>query len=320
MRNPNVRSTIIKEAQGNYDRCLDAAKSRRNDPYMGIVSTLCLDWMSLHGKGPFSTIFPWTPGCEPAPEESVLALAEQQGRAPLEVYYDLLVPPQGSELGVTWKPLNNYVERSAEPIRRVLEHPCSIPGVSDAGAHSGVFNDANGPTHLLTHWVRDRARGPRLPVEFVVRKQTGEIARLFGLHDRGEIRPGLRADINVINLDGLEMLKPFVADDLPTGATRWMQHVRGYKLTLVAGQETYRDGRPTGALPGRLVRNPRSDASAWRGAAAGVAWRSGVNTSGDKHADDMEAYALRAAEGGGASAIARIARAAEKDSNVRSRL
>mmetsp|Transcript_74400 Transcript_74400/g.172409 ORF Transcript_74400/g.172409 Transcript_74400/m.172409 type:complete len:689 (+) Transcript_74400:79-2145(+) len=323
MREPSVRSAIIGEAQSKYERCLKAWRKGQGDPYLGIVSTLCLDWMSLPptGKGPCSTIFPWSPGCEPTAEESVLSQAERSGRPPLEVYYDMLVPAQGEELGVAWKPLNNYHERSAEAIRRVLEHPCVIPGVSDAGAHSGVFNDANGPTHLLTHWVRDRTRGPRLPIEFVVAKQTGEIARLFGLADRGLLQVGLRADINVIDLERLQMLKPFVADDLPTGATRWMQHVSGYRLTLVAGQETYRDGRATGLLPGRLVRNPKSEASAWRGLAHTLAWR--TTGAAAEQRPGMEEYALRAAQGGGASAIARIARSMEDKevpAKLRSRL
>jgi N-acyl-D-aspartate/D-glutamate deacylase len=229
----------------------------------------------------------------------------------LEVYYDMLVPESGDEPGVVWKPLGNYQDFDHERMRKIFEHPFSIPGVSDAGAHSGVFNDANGPTHLLTHWVRDRSRGPRFPIEFMVRKQTSEIAKLFGLLDRGELRKGMKADINVIDMDKLELKKPFVAYDLPTGAARWMQHVSGYRMTLVAGQETYRDGEPTTRMPGRLVRNPKSDATQWRGVAAAVAWRPGSTGAGGSM--DMKDYALNAAQGGGASAIGRIARALEED-------
>jgi len=301
LSDPAVRSKVVDEAHGQLQRVADAMKSRGTDPYLGIVSTLC----------PFSLIFPWTPGCEPDPGTSVRAVATREGRRPIEVYYDLLVPPDSSDFGVAWRPLASYSNKDLEGTRRLLEHPYTIPGVSDAGAHSGVFNDANGPTHLLTHWVRDRTRGPRLPIELVVKKQTSEVARVFSLSDRGELLPGKRADINVIDLDALQMLKPFVANDLPTGATRWMQRVRGYRLTLVAGQEIYEDGRATGKLPGRLVRNPKSNAAAWQGVSRHVVWRPGTDATAD--AVDLKEYALKAAEGGGASAIARIARDLEKD-------
>lgn len=301
LQDPAVRSQVVAEADARLKRTADAMKTGGQDTYRGIVSTLC----------PFSLIFPWTPGCEPDPSTSVRAVSKREGRRPLEVYYDVLVPPSGKDFGVAWRPLAGYMNQDLEGTRRILEHPYCIPGVSDAGAHSGIFNDANGPTHLLTHWVRDRTRGPRLPIELVVTKQTREVARVFGLDDRGELLPGKRADINVIDLKALEMHKPFISNDLPTGATRWMQHVTGYRLTLVAGQETYKDGQPTGALPGRFVRNPKANAAAWQGTAKRLAWRPGQNE--EDAAVDLKAHALQAAQGGGASAIARIARDLEKD-------
>merc|ERR1719510_1557301 len=104
-------------------------------------------------------------------------------------------------------------------------------------------------------------RGPRIAAEVLVRKQTKEVADLFGLHDRGVLAPGLRADLNIIDFDKLTMEKPRVEHDLPTGASRWMQDVSGYRLTLVAGCTTFKDGRATGELPGRSVRNPKSNAA-----------------------------------------------------------
>jgi len=300
MTDPNVRRTILEEAQSRLDRVKDAIKNNTGDPYRGLVSTLC----------PFSHIFPWTPNYEPEPAISVRETARREGRTPLEVYYDILVPPGKTEFGVAWKPNAGYMNKDVELTRVLLEHPFGIPGVSDAGAHSGIFCDAHGPTHLLTFWVRDRTRGPRIALETAVMKQTLEIAKVFGLHDRGALLPGRRADINIIDMSKLEMLKPFVSNDLPKGTTRWMQSVTGYQHTFVAGQETFRFGEPTGLLPGRFVRNPKADASVWQGAARRCVWRS---SDSKVEAVDLSAHALKSAEGGGASAIARIARELEKE-------
>ena len=109
-----------------------------------------------------------------------------------------------------------------------------------------------------THWTRDRTRGPKLPLEYVIRMQTMETARAVGLHDRGLIAPGYRADLNVIDYEGLTLHAPRVVYDLPAGGRRLIQRASGYVATIVAGQVTYRDGEPTGALPGRLLRGATS--------------------------------------------------------------
>ena len=124
----------------------------------------------------------------------------------------------------------------------------------DGGAHVGTICDASFPTTLLTHWVRDRTRGERLPLEFVVQRQTRDTARAMGFTDRGVLAPGLRADLNVIDLDGLRLHSPEMLHDLPAGGKRLVQRVDGYRHTFVAGVETYADGEWTGATPGRLVR------------------------------------------------------------------
>jgi N-acyl-D-aspartate/D-glutamate deacylase len=114
--------------------------------------------------------------------------------------------------------------------------------------------DGSFPTTMLTHWTRDRTRGPRIPLEDVVRMQTRDTARTVGLHDRGVLAPGYRADLNVIDYERLTLHAPQVAYDLPAGGRRLIQRASGYVATLVAGEVTYRDGEPTGALPGRLQR------------------------------------------------------------------
>jgi N-acyl-D-aspartate/D-glutamate deacylase len=136
----------------------------------------------------------------------------------------------------------------------MIVHKDSVPGLSDGGAHVGMICDGSFPTTMLTHWTRDRTRGPRIPLEDVVRMQTRDTARTVGLHDRGVLAPGYRADLNVIDYERLTLHAPQVAYDLPAGGRRLIQRASGYVATLVAGEVTYRDGEPTGALPGRLQR------------------------------------------------------------------
>jgi N-acyl-D-aspartate/D-glutamate deacylase len=128
-------------------------------------------------------------------------------------------------------------------------------GLSDAGAHVGVICDGAGPTFLLKHWARDRRRGERIALEFLVAKQTRGNALAYGLPDRGLIAPGLRADLNLIDFDTLDLLRPTIVRDLPAGGKRFIQRARGYRHTFVAGVEILRDDELTGERPGRLVRS-----------------------------------------------------------------
>jgi N-acyl-D-aspartate/D-glutamate deacylase len=132
-----------------------------------------------------------------------------------------------------------------------------VIGLGDGGAHMGSICDASYPTFMLTHWVRDRKRGPRLALPMVIEAMTRRTARVVGLYDRGVLAPGYRADINIIDLDGLRLGSPYITRDLPTGGRRLMQDAKGYAATIVNGVISYRDGQPTGALPGRLVRGPQ---------------------------------------------------------------
>jgi N-acyl-D-aspartate/D-glutamate deacylase len=151
-------------------------------------------------------------------------------------------------------PFENYSDGNLDAVRAMLCARHTVSGLSDGGAHVGTICDASFTTFLLTHWVRDRTRGERLPVEHVVAMQTSRTARLVGLLDRGVIAPGMRADLNVIDMDGLHLHKPAIVHDLPAGGRRFVQRADGYLHTIVAGEETYAGGEPTGARPGRLVR------------------------------------------------------------------
>ena len=143
----------------------------------------------------------------------------------------------------------------------------TVPGLGDAGAHCGMICDGSFPTFLLSHWGKDRKRGEKLPVEWLVKRQTADTADLVGLGDRGRIAPGMRADLNLIDWDALRLRPPEMVFDLPAGGKRLVQRVEGYHATLVAGEVTFQGGEATGALPGRLVRGAQPAPAGAGGAA-----------------------------------------------------
>ncbi len=154
-------------------------------------------------------------------------------------------------------PFFNFAYGNHDAIREMLLHPAGVSGLSDGGAHCFMICDASVPTFMLTHWARDRSRGPGLPLEYAVRKQTSDTARLFGLGDRGVLAAGKKADVNIIDFDRLTLRMPHMAHDLPAGGARLLQEADGYVATIVSGEVTRRHGVDTGARPGRLVRGPR---------------------------------------------------------------
>jgi N-acyl-D-aspartate/D-glutamate deacylase len=194
------------------------------------------------------------PNYEPPASESIAAIAEREGRTPDEVAYDYLTEDPAHFI---FFPVTGYNEDNLEVVRSMLTDDVTMLGLSDGGAHCSSILDAGMPTWMLTHWVRDRSRGPRLPLEFVVKRQTSEPASFFGFHDRGVLAPGKKADVNVIDYAGLRVQKPEVVYDLPAGGRRLVQQVDGYKATFVSGVPVFEDGRHTGALPGKLVRAGR---------------------------------------------------------------
>jgi N-acyl-D-aspartate/D-glutamate deacylase len=154
-------------------------------------------------------------------------------------------------------PILNYSDGDLHAAREMLLHPRAASGLGDGGAHCGVICDASQPTFMLTHWTRDRTRGELLPLEWIVKKQTSDTARLYGLTDRGTIEPGMLADINLIDYDRLQLTNPRVVDDLPAGGKRLLQGAVGYVETIKSGVTTFREGVDTGARPGALVRGAR---------------------------------------------------------------
>lgn len=192
------------------------------------------------------------PDYEPPRERSLFARAMATGRPPLEVVYDALLEDDGRAL--LYFPLFNYTGQSLDHLHEMLTHPLALAGLSDGGAHVGTICDASFPTYLLSHWTRDRARGPRLPLERAVAMLTGDAARHVGLRDRGVVAPGAAADLNVIEHDRLALGRPRLVADLPGGGKRLLQDAHGYRATVVAGAVVSDDGRLTGARPGTLLR------------------------------------------------------------------
>jgi len=192
---------------------------------------------------------------EPKPEDSVAARAQRQGVSPRQIAYDALMERDGK--GMLYFPLFNYSGGSLEVLRKLHMHPSTRMGLSDAGAHCGAVCDGGMPTFMLTHWTRDRTRGEKMPLERVVQRQTRETAEFYGLMDRGLVAPGMRADLNVINFEGLGFTRPEVVFDLPAGGRRLIQKARGYVATVCAGVVTVEQDTFTGALPGRLIRGPQ---------------------------------------------------------------
>jgi N-acyl-D-aspartate/D-glutamate deacylase len=188
-------------------------------------------------------------------EQSIAARAQRLGVTPEELVYDLMLERDGrNNLYVT---LCNYEYGSLDSSLEMMRHAGAVLGLGDGGAHCGTICDGSYPTFMLTHWVRDRTRGERLPLPVVVKWLSHDTARAVGLQDRGIIAPGYKADLNLFNLDRLHLHAPEVAHDLPSGGRRLVQRADGYTATIVSGTVVYRDGLPTGALPGRLVRGPQ---------------------------------------------------------------
>jgi N-acyl-D-amino-acid deacylase len=194
---------------------------------------------------------------EPAPEDSIAAIAEREGRDPWEVTYDVLLGAGGREFLLL--PLLNYAGNNYDHLYNMMSDSVSLQGLGDGGAHCGIICDASMTTYLLSHWVGKRTRGPGLSLETAVHRLTGDPAGFYGLGDRGVLAPGRRADVNLIDLDRLGLHYPERVEDLPGGAGRLVQRSDGYVQTMVLGQTVVADGELTDARPGGLVRGGRPE-------------------------------------------------------------
>jgi N-acyl-D-aspartate/D-glutamate deacylase len=231
LRDPDMRARIIAEA---------------SDPNpTNLLATFVRD---------FERMYPLNdpPDYEPPVENSIAAQARKRGVSPEAYAYDLLLEDDGQR--ILFVGTTNYYDKSLDVTLEMLKHRDTVPGLGDGGAHLGVMCDATYSTFMLTHWARDRSRGERLPLPFVVKSLTQDTARVIGLNDRGLLRPGYRADLNVIDFERLQLGLPKVRADLPAGGRRIIQTAAGYDATILRGEITFREGAATDALPGRLVR------------------------------------------------------------------
>jgi N-acyl-D-aspartate/D-glutamate deacylase len=191
-------------------------------------------------------------GYEPRLDENLSSRAARLAVSPAELAYDLLLERDGTNF--IYFPLFNYSDGNLDVLHELHQHPNVLMGLSDGGAHCGAVCDGGMPTFMLTHWTRDRDRGEKLPLSFIIHRQTQQTAEFYGLNDRGLLKVGYRADINLIDYDELALDLPEMVFDLPAGGRRLLQRARGYRATVCAGQVTFNNGKPTGALPGGLIR------------------------------------------------------------------
>ena len=195
------------------------------------------------------------PDYEPPPSESIASQAMELGLNPLELCLDILTRGEGKDM--IYYAFLNYGESSLDPAKEMMEHPNTILGLGDGGAHCGSICDGSFTTHMLTHWTRDRKRGEKLELPWVIKAHCLDTAKAVGLNDRGVLAPGYKADINIVDLKKMQLRKPEVHFDLPAGGRRLMQYADGYVATIVNGVPIYLDGESTGARPGRLVRGSK---------------------------------------------------------------
>ena len=234
MGDPNLRAAILSES---------AEREKAHSLARGIMA--------------FERMFPLgdPPNYEPAKDTSVAAIAARENRRPAEIVYDLLLQDEGRAF--LFAPFANYADYNLDHCGEMIAHKDCVMGLGDGGAHVGIISDASFATYLLSHWGRDRTKG-RFELGYLVKRQTQDTARAVGLYDRGVIAPGMKADLNVIDMDALQVEAPNMAYDLPAGGKRLLQGAKGYEATIVSGEVIYRKGKPTGALPGKLIRGPQA--------------------------------------------------------------
>ena len=235
LRDPVMRAQILNEPQSEHLLSIMAPLQR----------PIASRWERQYVLGD-------PPDYEPDQSRSIAEMAKKTNLTPDEFCYDYLTGANGDRM--LFYPVTNYVHGDHGTVHDMIADPATLLGLGDGGAHCGQICDSSLPTYMLTHWTRDRHRGPKFGLEFVVKRLAGETADYFGFADRGHLEPGKKADVNVIDLAGLRLHHPEMRHDLPAGGKRLVQRADGYTATIVSGVPVFENGEETGARPGRLVR------------------------------------------------------------------
>ena len=256
MRDPAFKQKILNESPSFREDLQKAAKEQKSNKTKEEIKAEAEIGKKLISNYETQFILSDPPNYEPTREDSIAYLAEQRNQSEEEVIYDELIKDDGKILiYACFTPYENHKLKFVETFYKLKS---SVAGGSDGGAHCGLICDASMPTTNLSHWARDRSAGNKIPLELIIRKQTKDTAETYGLFDRGEIKTGMIADINIIDFEKLNVSLPKMIFDLPKGGKRLVQESFGYLATIKSGEVVYENGQATGTLPGQVIRGKQT--------------------------------------------------------------
>ena len=256
MRDPAFKQKILNESPSFREDLQKAAKEQKSNKTKEEIKAEAEIGKKLISNYETQFILSDPPNYEPTREDSIAYLAEQRNQSEEEVIYDELIKDNGKSL--IYACFTPYENHKLEFVETFYKLKSSVAGGSDGGAHCGLICDASIPTTNLSHWARDRSAGNKIPLELIIRKQTKDTAETYGLFDRGEIKTGMIADINIIDFEKLNVSLPKMIFDLPKGGKRLVQESFGYLATIKSGEVVYENGQATGSLPGQVIRGKQT--------------------------------------------------------------
>ena len=256
MRDPAFKQKILNESPSFREDLQKAAKEQKSNKTKEEIKAEAEIGKKLISNYETQFILSDPPNYEPTREDSIAYLAEQRNQSEEEVIYDELIKDNGKSM--IYACFTSYENHKLEFVETFYKLKSSVAGGSDGGAHCGLICDASMPTTNLSHWARDRSAGNKIPLELIIRKQTKDTAETYGLFDRGEIKTGMIADINIIDFEKLNVSLPKMIFDLPKGGKRLVQESFGYLATIKSGEVVYENGQATGTLPGQVIRGKQT--------------------------------------------------------------
>ena len=256
MRDPAFKQKILNESPSFREDLQKAAKEQKSNKTKEEIKAEAEIGKKLISNYETQFILSDPPNYEPTREDSIAYIAEQRNQSEEEVIYDELIKDNGKSM--IYACFTSYENHKLEFVETFYKLKSSVAGGSDGGAHCGLICDASMPTTNLSHWARDRSAGNKIPLELIIRKQTKDTAETYGLFDRGEIKTGMIADINIIDFEKLNVSLPKMIFDLPKGGKRLVQESFGYLATIKSGEVVYENGQATGTLPGQVIRGKQT--------------------------------------------------------------